>query len=57
MSSMSESRQRSAAVLNERIRALMLCSGGRLTGTERAEYQEMLREWAAAVRAGVVRAA
>ena len=57
MSSMSESGPRSAAELNEQIRGLMLRSGGRLTGEQRAEYQELLREWAAAVRVDVVPAA
>ncbi|GHH73757.1 hypothetical protein GCM10018793_13050 [Streptomyces sulfonofaciens] len=46
-----------AAELNERIRALMLRPGGRLTEDQRAEYQVLLQEWAAAVRGSVVRAA
>ncbi|GHH75897.1 hypothetical protein GCM10018793_20550 [Streptomyces sulfonofaciens] len=52
---MSESRPRSAAELNEQIRALMVCSGGRLTGPQRAEYQSLLEQWAAAVRRSAVR--
>ncbi|WP_255951529.1 hypothetical protein [Streptomyces odontomachi] len=56
MSSMSESRP-PAAELNERIRALMLLSSGRLSGEQRAEYQALLLEWAAAVRADVAAAA
>ncbi|MFF9161113.1 hypothetical protein ACF081_12730 [Streptomyces longwoodensis] len=48
---------RSAAELNERIRALWLRAGGSLSATERAEYELLVVEWAAAIRAGVVRAA
>lgn len=43
---------RSAAALNEEIRALWLRAGGHLkTAAERAEYERLVVEWAAAVRA------
>lgn len=48
---------RSAAELNERIRALWLRAGGSLTAQERAEYELLVVEWAAAIRGEVVRAA
>ncbi len=45
---------RSAAQLNERIRALWQHTGGRLTtAEERREYELLVVEWAAAVRAEV----
>lgn len=47
----------SAAELNERIRDLLLRSGGRLNGEQRAEYRLLLQEWAAAVREDLVVAA
>ncbi|WP_212910819.1 hypothetical protein [Streptomyces sp. TS71-3] len=47
----------SAVELNQRIRDLMLRSGGRLSGQQRAEYQLLLSRWAAAVREDIVTAA
>ncbi|MEU8651831.1 hypothetical protein [Streptomyces sp. NPDC048737] len=48
---------RSAAELNEQIRALWLRAGGSLSAQERAEYELLVVEWAAAIRGEVVRAA
>lgn len=48
---------RSAAELNERIRALWLRAGGSLSAQERAEYELLVVEWAAAMRGRVVEAA
>ncbi|MDF3299617.1 hypothetical protein [Streptomyces tropicalis] len=48
---------RSAAELNEQIRALWLRSGGSLTAQERAEYELLVVEWAAAIRGGIIEAA
>lgn len=48
---------RSAAVVNEEIRALWAASGGVLSPSERARYEVLLVEWAAASRAGVPKAA
>jgi hypothetical protein len=48
---------RSAAELNERIRALWMRAGGTLSAEERAEYEALVIEWAAAVREDVVEAA
>ena len=41
---------RSAAALNEQIRAIWIRSGGSLSAEERAEYELLVAEWAAAVR-------
>ncbi len=41
--------ERSAAEVNEEIRALWRRSGGRLTTEQRAEYQRLVMEWVAAV--------
>ncbi|GAB3002846.1 hypothetical protein GCM10023080_080600 [Streptomyces pseudoechinosporeus] len=41
---------RSAAALNEQIRALWIRSGGSLSPQERAEYELLVVQWAAAVR-------
>jgi hypothetical protein len=41
---------RSAACVNEEIRALWLRAGGRLTDGQRREYEQLLGEWAEAVR-------
>ena len=49
--------ERSAAELNERIRCLMLRSGGHLTAEQRAEYEVLVVEWAAAIRGDIVKAA
>jgi hypothetical protein len=48
---------RSAAELNEQIRALWLRAGGTLSAQEREEYELLVVEWASAIRADVVRAA
>ncbi|MFK4146069.1 hypothetical protein [Streptomyces sp. NPDC004065] len=48
---------RSAAELNERIRALWTRSGGSLSAEERAEYELLVVKWAAAIRGEVVEAA
>ncbi|GAB1330890.1 hypothetical protein [Streptomyces sennicomposti] len=48
---------RSAAELNEQIRALWLRSGGSLTAQEREEYELLVVKWAAAIRSGVIEAA
>jgi hypothetical protein len=48
---------RSAAELNERIRALWLRSRGSLSAQERTEYELLVVEWAAAIRGRVIEAA
>jgi hypothetical protein len=49
---------RSAAVVNEAIRALWQRAGGHLsTAAERAEYERLVTEWAAAVRGETAAAA
>ncbi|WSQ07627.1 hypothetical protein OG604_07620 [Streptomyces sp. NBC_01231] len=48
---------RSAAELNERIRALWMRAGGTLSTQERAEYELLVVEWAAAIRGEIVQAA
>lgn len=48
---------RSAAAVNEDIRALVTQAGGYLYGETRERYEELVAEWAAAVRAEVVEAA
>ncbi|MET7294602.1 hypothetical protein ABZS79_21145 [Streptomyces griseoloalbus] len=48
---------RSAAEVNEQIRALWLRAGGSLSAQERAEYELLVVEWAAAIRGKVVEAA
>ncbi|QDN57402.1 hypothetical protein [Streptomyces sp. S1D4-20] len=48
---------RSAAELNELIRALWQRAGGTLNAEQRREYEVLVTEWAAAVRAEVVEAA
>ncbi|MFF1549006.1 hypothetical protein [Streptomyces sp. NPDC058291] len=40
--------ERSAAEVNEEIRALWFRSGGTLSVEQRAEYQRLVLEWAAA---------
>ena len=42
------SRERSAAEVNEEIRALWRRSGGTLSVEQREEYQRLVMEWAAA---------
>ncbi|MCT7354820.1 hypothetical protein N4P33_22080 [Streptomyces sp. 15-116A] len=48
---------RSAAEINEQIRALWLRAGGSLSPRERAEYELLVIEWAAAIRGTVIEAA
>ncbi|MEU3348875.1 hypothetical protein ABZ723_28570 [Streptomyces sp. NPDC006700] len=48
---------RSAAELNEQIRSLWLRSSGSLSAQERAEYELLVVEWAAAMRDELVAAA
>ncbi|MGW2648778.1 hypothetical protein ACWC2T_28590 [Streptomyces sp. NPDC001393] len=48
---------RSAAELNEQIRALWLRAGGTLSAQERAEYELLVVEWAEAIRGAVIEAA
>ncbi|MEU0244462.1 hypothetical protein ABZ192_09025 [Streptomyces sp. NPDC006235] len=48
---------RSAAEVNEEIRALWRRTGGTLSPEERAEYELLVVEWAAAIRGAVVKAA
>lgn len=48
---------RSAAAVNEEIRALVLECGGWLYGDTRARYEQLVEEWASAMRAGIVEAA
>ncbi|MET9502775.1 hypothetical protein ACFYO5_06420 [Streptomyces sp. NPDC006259] len=56
-SSSSPGSVRSAAELNEQIRALWLRAGGSLSAQERAEYELLVVEWAKAIRGEVVKAA
>jgi hypothetical protein len=55
--SMASASVRSAAEVNEQIRALWLRAGGTLSTQERAEYEQLVVEWAAAIRGTVVEAA
>ena len=48
---------RSAAAVNEEIRALWRRTGGTLSEEDRAEYELLVVEWAAAIRGSVVEAA
>jgi len=48
---------RSAAEVNEQIRALWMRAGGTLSAQERAEYELLVVEWAAAIRGDVIKAA
>ncbi|KOV57059.1 hypothetical protein [Streptomyces sp. MMG1121] len=48
---------RSAAEVNEQIRALWLRAGGTLSTQERAEYELLVVEWAAAIREEIIEAA
>ncbi|MFB0620450.1 hypothetical protein [Streptomyces sp. AGS-58] len=45
---------RSAAEVNDQIRALWRRAGGTLSAQERAEYELLVVEWAAAVRGRIV---
>ncbi|MCA1221712.1 hypothetical protein [Streptomyces sp. 8L] len=49
--------ERSAADVNSQIRALWARAGASLTPAEQERYQQLLIEWAAAVKADVVPAA
>ncbi|MEU7660392.1 hypothetical protein [Streptomyces lincolnensis] len=55
--SMTSGSVRSAAEVNEHIRALWMRAGGTLSAQERAEYELLVVEWAAAIRGDVVEAA
>ncbi|MEU6377366.1 hypothetical protein [Streptomyces sp. NPDC046909] len=55
--SMASGSVRSAAELNEQIRALWLRAGGSLSAQEREEYELLVVEWAAAIRGNVIEAA
>jgi hypothetical protein len=55
--SMTRGSVRSAAEVNEQIRALWMRAGGTLSAQERTEYELLVVEWAAAVRSDVIRAA
>ncbi|GAA3817140.1 hypothetical protein [Streptomyces chiangmaiensis] len=55
--SMSPGSARSADDVNERIRALWTRAGGSLSAQERAEYELLVVEWAAAMRCEVIEAA
>ncbi|GAA2284835.1 hypothetical protein GCM10010145_56060 [Streptomyces ruber] len=48
---------RSAAAVNEQIRALWTRTGGSLSDRERAEYETLVVEWAMAARGEVIEAA
>lgn len=48
---------RSAAVVNEEIRALWVDPRVGLTSGQRTEYERLVTEWAAAVRTEIVEAA
>lgn len=48
---------RSAAELNEQIRALWISAGGTLTAEQKQLYDDLVAEWAAAVRGEVTEAA
>ncbi|MEV7889828.1 hypothetical protein ACWD3I_13780 [Streptomyces sp. NPDC002817] len=48
---------RSAAEVNEQIRALWMRAGGSLSAQERKEYELLVVEWAAAIRGTVIKAA
>jgi hypothetical protein len=48
---------RSAAEVNERIRALWRRAGGSLSAQQRAEYELLVVQWAAAMREEVLEAA
>ncbi|MFD8566963.1 hypothetical protein [Streptomyces sp. NPDC057694] len=48
---------RPAHVVNEQIRGLWARTGGQLTAGDRAEYEALVTEWAAATGEGVVQKA
>jgi hypothetical protein len=55
--SMTPASVRSAAELNDRIRALWRRAGGSLSAQERVEYECLVVEWARAIRGEVIEAA
>jgi hypothetical protein len=55
--SMASGSVRSAAEVNEQIRALWLRAGGSLSAQEREEYELLVVEWAAAIRGNIIEAA
>ncbi|MFF4507704.1 hypothetical protein [Streptomyces sp. NPDC001401] len=55
--SMTPGSVRSAAEVNEQIRALWMRAGGSLSAQERAEYELLVVEWAAAIQSSVIEAA
>ncbi|MFF4564724.1 hypothetical protein [Streptomyces sp. NPDC001435] len=55
--SMARGSMRSAAVVNEQIRALWLRAGGYLSAQDRAEYELLVVEWAEAIRDEIIEAA
>jgi len=57
LDSMASGSVRSAAEVNEQIRALWLRAGGSLSTQEREEYELLVVEWAAAIRGNVIEAA
>ncbi|MFG2313106.1 hypothetical protein ACGFS9_31225 [Streptomyces sp. NPDC048566] len=48
---------RSAAALNEEIRALWTRAGGSLSAQERAQYETLVVRWAEAIRGEIIEAA
>lgn len=48
---------RTADEINGQIRELLVRTGGWLNPVQRTEYEGLVEEWAAAVRAGIVEAA
>ncbi|WP_406433281.1 hypothetical protein OHB00_09680 [Streptomyces sp. NBC_00631] len=48
---------RSAAEVNEHIRALWLRTGGTLSAQDRTEYELLVVEWAEAIREQIIEAA
>jgi hypothetical protein len=48
---------RSAAAVNDAIRALWARAGSTLSAEQRREYERLVTEWAAAVRGEIVEAA
>ncbi|MGW8063008.1 hypothetical protein ACVV2G_12170 [Streptomyces ziwulingensis] len=55
--SMMRASVRSAAELNDQIRALWRRAGGSLSAQERVEYELLVVEWASAIRGEVIEAA
>ncbi|MDQ0912317.1 hypothetical protein QFZ22_008302 [Streptomyces canus] len=55
--SLTRASARSAAEVNEQIRALWMRAGGTRSSQERAEYELLVVEWAAAIRTDVIEAA